>query len=192
LNLLEVSEVEAASLAEQSATVDTDALTRIMEVLTDADAQLREASSKKTLIEVALFKAIEARNAVSLDSVLKQLQQLRGDNSASAGAAPVAANAGPRQPPYSACTWIWEETTLQNLLQVVQVVVGEDAQFGATQAGGVHDAGVNQLINDDRVILAKQGADGADGGRVAAGKAQRRLSSLEGGKNLLQIMVRRQ
>ena len=41
--------------------------------------RLRDAASKKILIEVALLKAIEARNAVSLDAVLKQLQQLRDE-----------------------------------------------------------------------------------------------------------------
>ena len=79
LNLLEVSEAEAASLATQSANASAPALTRIMDVLTNTEAQLRDAPSKKVLIEVALLKAIEARNAVSLDSVLQQLQALRGD-----------------------------------------------------------------------------------------------------------------
>ena len=78
LNLLEVSEAEAASLREQSAMADASALTRIMEVLAGAETRLRDAASKKILIEVALLKAIEARNAVSIDSVLKRLQDLRG------------------------------------------------------------------------------------------------------------------
>ena len=78
LNLLEVSEAEAASLREQSAMADANALTRIMEVLANAELRLRDAASKKILLEVALLKAIEARNAVSIDSVLKRLQDLRG------------------------------------------------------------------------------------------------------------------
>ncbi len=75
--ILEVSETEAAALAEQSTQATTEGLTRIMEVLADAEIRLRDASSKKILVEVALLKAIEARNAVSIDSVLKQLQALR-------------------------------------------------------------------------------------------------------------------
>jgi DNA polymerase-3 subunit gamma/tau len=78
LNLLEVSEAEAASLREQSAMADANALTRIMEVLANAELRLRDAASKKILLEVALLKAIEARNSVSIDSVLKRLQDLRG------------------------------------------------------------------------------------------------------------------
>jgi DNA polymerase-3 subunit gamma/tau len=78
LNLLEVSEAEVAALKEQSGLADTASLTRILEVLTDAELRLRDISSKKILLEVAMLKAIEARNAVSLDAVLKQLNQLRG------------------------------------------------------------------------------------------------------------------
>ncbi len=81
LNLLEVSEAEAGSLREQSAMADAAALTRIMEVLAGAETRLRDAASKKILIEVALLKAIEARNAVSIESVLKRLQDLRGGES---------------------------------------------------------------------------------------------------------------
>ena len=82
LKMLEVSEAEAASLAEQSAKAGTDALARIMDVLSDCEGRLRDAASKKILIEVTLLKAIEARNAVSLDTVLQQLQQLRQGNGA--------------------------------------------------------------------------------------------------------------
>ena len=77
VGLLEISESEGATLKAQSEAVTTDALTRIMEVFSDTEGRLRDAASKKILIEVALLKAIEARNAVSLDTVLKQLRQLR-------------------------------------------------------------------------------------------------------------------
>ena len=77
LRMLEVSEAEAASLATQAAEVDAGAVTRVMEVLSECEMRLRDASSKKILIEVALLKAMEARRALSLDSVLQQLQSLR-------------------------------------------------------------------------------------------------------------------
>jgi DNA polymerase III subunit gamma/tau len=90
LNLLEVSEAEIASLKEQNALANTESLTRILEVLTDAELRLRDTASKKILLEVTALKAIEARNAVSLDAVLKQLNQLRGS---STGSQPAAATA---------------------------------------------------------------------------------------------------
>ena len=81
LNLLEVSETEVTALKEQSPLANTGSLTRILEVLTDAELRLRDTASKKILIEVTMLKAIEAGHAVSLDSVLKQLNQLRGGQS---------------------------------------------------------------------------------------------------------------
>jgi DNA polymerase-3 subunit gamma/tau len=93
LNMLEVSEAEVAALKEQSALASTEALTRILEVLADAEIRLRDAASKKILLEITLLKTIEARSAVSLEAVLKQLQQLRGDGSASVTPAPAASPA---------------------------------------------------------------------------------------------------
>jgi DNA polymerase-3 subunit gamma/tau len=92
LNLLEVSEAEIAALKEQNALAGTESLTRVLEVLSDAELRLRDTASKKILLEVTALKAIEARNAVSLDAVLKQLNQLRG-GTPSASAATVAAPA---------------------------------------------------------------------------------------------------
>ena len=79
LSMLEVSEAEAAALAEQSKLATSDGLTRILEVFSDAEMQLRDAASKKILVEVTLLKAIEARNAISLDTVLKQLKELQSN-----------------------------------------------------------------------------------------------------------------
>ena len=98
LNLLEASEAEVVALKEQSALANTDAFTRILEVLADAELRLRDAASKKILIEVALLKAIEARNALSLDAVLKQLNQLRSQSSGT-GVSPVAASTPARTTP---------------------------------------------------------------------------------------------
>jgi DNA polymerase-3 subunit gamma/tau len=78
LNLLEVSEAEISALKEQSALASADALTRILETLAEAELNLRDAASKKILVEVTLLKAIEARNSISIDAVLKQLNQMRG------------------------------------------------------------------------------------------------------------------
>jgi len=80
LNLLEASEAEAAALKEQAALAGQDALTRILEVLADAELRLRDAASKKILFEVTLLRAIEARNALPIDAVLRQLNQLRGQS----------------------------------------------------------------------------------------------------------------
>jgi len=92
LKLLEASEAEISALKEQVALSNTDALTRVLEVLADAELRLRDAASKKILLEVTLLRAIESRNAMPLDAVLKQLNQLR--NQSSAGVSPGAAAEG--------------------------------------------------------------------------------------------------
>ncbi|HTR41723.1 MAG TPA: DNA polymerase III subunit gamma/tau [Pseudomonadales bacterium] len=102
LNLLEVSESEVAALKEQSAAANSDALMRILDTFAQAELNLRDAASKKIFLEVALLKAIEARNAVPIDSVLKQLNQMRGQGGGTPQSVPAPAAAtsvsAPAQP----------------------------------------------------------------------------------------------
>jgi DNA polymerase-3 subunit gamma/tau len=103
LNMLEVSETEAAALKEQSKMASAEGLTRIMEVFADTEMRLRDAASKKILVEVALLKSIEARNALSIDSVLKQLQALREGTGGDVVSIPVPSPASaPRPKPFRA------------------------------------------------------------------------------------------
>jgi DNA polymerase-3 subunit gamma/tau len=105
LKLLEVSETEAANLKEQSNTAGAETLTRLMEVLTEAEGRLRDATSKKIFLEVALLKTIQARSAVSIDVVLRQLHQMRGEGSGGATPViPVPAPATPSSRPISPAT----------------------------------------------------------------------------------------
>ncbi len=101
LNLLETSEAETSALKEQAGLATTDAFTRVLEVLADAELRLRDAASKKILLEVTMLRAIEARNSLSIDAVLKQLNQLRSGAPQSSGTnvAPVPAipQSSPRQ-----------------------------------------------------------------------------------------------
>jgi DNA polymerase-3 subunit gamma/tau len=96
LRLIEASEAEAAALREQASRLHSDAVTRMLEVLTDCEGRLRDSTSKKILVEVTLLKMIEARNAVSIDTVLKQVRQLRAEAAADA---PKAASPRPASAP---------------------------------------------------------------------------------------------
>lgn len=99
LQLLEVSEAAKAAIQAQAPRVSAESLTAIMEVLTEAEAGLRDAASKRIFVEVSLLKAMRARHAVSLDAVLQQLQQLRAQHSpATAQSAPPAAAQVSQQP----------------------------------------------------------------------------------------------
>lgn len=74
---LEASEAELEAIAQQTASLGIDQVQRIMETLAECEWKLRDAASKKIVVEIALLKAIEARGSMSLDAVLKQLNQLR-------------------------------------------------------------------------------------------------------------------
>ncbi|HXF10675.1 MAG TPA: hypothetical protein VN625_07825, partial [Desulfuromonadaceae bacterium] len=76
--LLEVSEAEIAALKEQASLANAEVFTRILETLAEAELNLRDAASKKILLEITVLKSIEARNAMPIDAVLKQLNQMRG------------------------------------------------------------------------------------------------------------------
>jgi len=77
LSLLEVSEAEALALKEQAGVASAESVTRVMEVLTEYESRLRDAASKKIMVEVALLKAVQARNALPIDAVLKTLNEIR-------------------------------------------------------------------------------------------------------------------
>ncbi len=76
LSMLEASEAESSALAEQASLATLEGLTRILEIFGETEMRLGDAASKKILIEIALLKAVEARQAVSLDTVLRQLRAL--------------------------------------------------------------------------------------------------------------------
>jgi len=88
LGLVDVSEAEAEALKEQAGRVETEPLTRMLDVLTDTETRLGDAVSKKIALEVALLKTIQARSALSIDLVLQRLHQLRPESPAPAAPSP--------------------------------------------------------------------------------------------------------
>jgi DNA polymerase III subunit gamma/tau len=122
LNLLEVSEAEIAALKEQVSLANAESLTRILETLAEAELNLRDAASKKILLEITLLKSIEARNATSIDAVLKQLNQLRG------GSGTAAALPASEKPPVPAPAPAFRPTpkTHQEAAAPVQSAAGPD------------------------------------------------------------------
>jgi DNA polymerase-3 subunit gamma/tau len=114
LTMLEISETEAAALKEQSPMAGAEGLTRIMEVLAEAEMRIRDAASKKILVEVAVLKAIEARSAVSIDTLLKQLQGLRGGTVSEVSHAPAPAPAASPKPSRAAATTVSDAPVQHN------------------------------------------------------------------------------
>jgi DNA polymerase-3 subunit gamma/tau len=87
-------------LRTQSRRIDADAVLRIIDVLSAAETRLRYALSKRVHFEIALIKAIRARQATGIEAVLKTLTELRSRLTAAAEPAP-AAQPGPAPKPAS-------------------------------------------------------------------------------------------
>ncbi|MGO8696547.1 MAG: DNA polymerase III subunit gamma/tau [Limisphaerales bacterium] len=134
LRLIEASEAEAAALAAQASRVPSDALTRMLEVLSDCEGRLRDTASKRILVEVTLLKMIEARDAMSIDTVLRQVQQLRTEAASVTKtalprpASPIAAKPAPLAAPAPA-TAVPAETDLNQLWAKLVEAVGRASQF---------------------------------------------------------------
>src|SRR5437762_11397781 len=52
----------------------------------------------------------------------------------------------------------------ENFAEVVEIVVGEDPELRSAETRGIDDAGMNQFVDDDRVALVEQSADGPERG----------------------------
>jgi DNA polymerase-3 subunit gamma/tau len=96
--LLNVSEAEMGALTRQAKLIDADTLTRVMEVLSAAEGRQREVASKRIFMEVTLLKVIQAREATSLDAVLKQLKAMRDQVPAAPAAGAPSAKANTATP----------------------------------------------------------------------------------------------
>ncbi len=76
-SLLEVSEAELAALSAQVSKIEAEQLTFVLDTLSQADNRQRDAANKRIFLEVTLLKAIQARDSVSVESVIKHLHELR-------------------------------------------------------------------------------------------------------------------
>jgi len=90
---LQLPDTEVALLQAQAKRTDSDAVLRIIDALAAAEGRLRYALSKRVFLEIALVKAVRARDMVGIDGVLKKLNELK------AGGLVAAAPAAPQPPP---------------------------------------------------------------------------------------------
>ena len=75
---LQLPDTEIDLLKAQAKRVDSDAVLRIIDALAAAEGRLRYALSKRIFFEIALVKAIKAREMVGIDGVLKRLNEMKG------------------------------------------------------------------------------------------------------------------
>jgi DNA polymerase III subunit gamma/tau len=74
---LQLPDAEIALLQAQAKRTDSDAALRIIDALAAAEGRLRYALSKRVFFEIALVKAVKARDMVGIDGVLKKLNELK-------------------------------------------------------------------------------------------------------------------
>ncbi len=74
---LDLPDTTAEILTQQAARIDADAVLRVIDSLAAAEGRLRYALSKRIFFEIALVRAIKAREAVGIDGILKKLNELK-------------------------------------------------------------------------------------------------------------------
>ena len=92
----DLTDAQIDVLRQQAALTNTDRLLRIMEILGETQERMRYALSRRTLLETALIRCARTAVVVSLEEVLRRINELRGvAGSPSTETAP-AAPASPR------------------------------------------------------------------------------------------------
>jgi len=105
--LLDVPDTELALLKAQAKRVDSDAVLRMIDALTAAEGRLRYALSKRVFLEIALVRAIKARQMVGLEGVLQKLNELKS-GVATMPAAPAAPAPVPAPTPAASVEEAWQ------------------------------------------------------------------------------------
>lgn len=75
-NLLEMSEDNLKQLREEAEMIDGETLMRYIRIFSELSGQLRYASQKRVLIELALIKLTKPQMEPNLDSILQRLSEL--------------------------------------------------------------------------------------------------------------------
>jgi DNA polymerase-3 subunit gamma/tau len=92
---LDVSEAQAETLAGQAARTDEARLLRMIEILMESEGRVRHSLSPRTLLETTLLRCARAATMVSVDVLIRRLNECKAMLDAApdgeAGSAPVAA-----------------------------------------------------------------------------------------------------
>jgi len=132
----DLTEAQLDGLKAQAALSDGEKLLRVIEILTEAASQARFALSRRTVVEVALLKAARASTVVSLDELIRQIQD--GSAGEGASAAPAGISSSPTRvaepppvPMKKKDSGGDELTQLKSRWPALLTVIGESAQLAA-------------------------------------------------------------
>lgn len=152
---LDVPEAERDLLRAQAQRTDTDTVLRMLDVLAAAEGRLRYALAKRVVLEIALIRAMKAREAVSLETVLRKLNELKAHTggvpplnpSTSAPARPSSSSA-PAHPP--AGTEVISNAAIEEAWAYAVDHLGKVAPLARTYCVGTRPLG----IRGNRFIVA--------------------------------------
>jgi DNA polymerase-3 subunit gamma/tau len=99
---LDLPDADVASLREEAAGTDPGRILRVVDILSEAEGKMRFALSKRTLLEIALIRSGRAATAVSVDSLLEKINQLKQQLGGPPGPAAPAAPSAPLAAPAAA------------------------------------------------------------------------------------------
>jgi DNA polymerase-3 subunit gamma/tau len=88
---LQLPDTEMELLLAQAKRTDSDGVLRVIDAVAPAEGRLRYALSKRVFFEIALVKAVKARDMVGIDGLLKKLNELKSGVPAS----PIASDVAP-------------------------------------------------------------------------------------------------
>ncbi len=71
-----------------------------------------------------------------------------------------------------------------------RIIVGENAEGGSRQPGGVKEAGMGETVEQDEIIRAHEGGNDAEGGHVTGGKEKGGFGLLEFGKVVFEGLMK--
>ncbi len=77
----------------------------------------------------------------------------------------------------------------QQFLEMRDIVVPETQERGAAERDGIDQAGVHELVGEDRVVAAHDGGNDAGIGQESAAEQQRGRIALEVGDSLFEFLV---
>jgi len=74
---MELVDAQVETLKNQSATTGPERLLRIAEILAETESRMKYALSRRTMLETALIRCARAATVVSIEDILKQINELR-------------------------------------------------------------------------------------------------------------------
>ncbi|MGD9872844.1 MAG: DNA polymerase III subunit gamma/tau [Kiritimatiellia bacterium] len=159
--VLGIGPAQLEAVKRQAERAGPDRILQVIEILTDTAFRLRDALSRRTLLEIALIRCSRAATAVSIDSILAQIASLKENLSGGVSAAgddekkkppeqPAAVKETPR--PASAAPSPKEPAGIETLAARWHEIVENVAQHAPMTRGYLLDAKPVRLENGTLII----------------------------------------